>query len=147
MKMTIEEMFETICENPNHPDKLSFEENFSHYGYYSSKYANLTGSPFPSGEEVIAEDDCFSYYYAKNVLKGRFIQGEKAISKNAKYSYLYAKNVLKGAFPEGEDIISKYSAYSYYYAVYIIKERFPQGELIISENSHYWKKYKENFKF
>lgn len=32
---------------------------------------------------------------------------EKAIAKSIKYSYYYARDVLKGPFPLGEDTISK----------------------------------------
>jgi hypothetical protein len=46
-----------------------------------------------------------AYYYALQVLKGRFQDGEKAISTDAEYSYRYAKDVLKDRFEAGESAI------------------------------------------
>ena len=36
---------------------------------------------------------------------GRFLLGEKAISEDGVYSYFYAKNVIKGRFEIGEAAI------------------------------------------
>jgi hypothetical protein len=43
-----------------------------------------------------------AYWYAKDVLKGRFPEGEKAIATDPVVSYAYARDVLKARFQEGE---------------------------------------------
>ena len=81
-------------------------------------------------EPTIAKDTYYSYYYAKEILKGRFELGEPAIAKNSFYSYSYA-GILNGPFPLGEPVISKNETYSYYYANYVLKKDFYlDGKLI-----------------
>ncbi|NIO44988.1 MAG: hypothetical protein GTN36_05555, partial [Candidatus Aenigmarchaeota archaeon] len=50
---------------------------------------------------------CYSYNYAKDVIKDRFEKGEEAISKNAQYSYYYAEDVIKDRWEKGEEAILK----------------------------------------
>lgn len=73
----------------------------------------------------------WSYEYAKNTLKDRFLLGEAKISKDNIYSLLYARDVIKGRFELGEKVISEHVLYALLYAIDIIKERFPQGEGIL----------------
>jgi len=65
--------------------------------YYKAE--NL-GKRIPKLEPIICKEAFYSYYYAKDVIKGRFILGEPAISKDAYWSYCYAKNVIKGRLPD-----------------------------------------------
>ena len=58
-------------------------------------------------EKYIAKSAQYSYYYAKNILKGPFPLGEEAIAKDTVYANEYAKEVLKGPFPAGEEAIAK----------------------------------------
>jgi len=44
-------------------------------------------------EQEALKSAYFSYYYAFDVLKGRFEKGENTISKDAKYSKSYRKNI------------------------------------------------------
>jgi hypothetical protein len=59
----------------------------------------------PQLEEIISHNGYHSYFYAKDVLKSRFIEGEKAISKIPNYSLAYARYVLNSRFIEGEETI------------------------------------------
>jgi hypothetical protein len=93
-------------------------------------------------EPAIAKSAVYSYYYAKNVLEGKFPLGEPAIAKSSEYSYWYARYVLEGKFPLGEPAIAKSATYSYYYAIDVLKGRFPLGEPAIKLNIHLWKEYK-----
>ncbi len=101
--------------------KLALE--FPENAYFYAK--NVLKGRFEQGEEVISKDDYYSYYYAKDALKplgiDRFEKGEEAISKSTEYSYLYALNVLKGRFVKGEEAISKSAYFSYNYALYVLK--------------------------
>src|SRR5229473_7873340 len=55
----------------------------------------------------------YSYLYACNVIKGRFLKGEAAIAKSAHYAYLYTYYIIKGRWTEGEAAIAKSACYSY----------------------------------
>ena len=55
------------------------------------------------GEKAISKDQSYSYWYARDILKGRFLLGEQAISMDAWYSVEYAIHTLKGRFLLGED--------------------------------------------
>jgi hypothetical protein len=94
------------------------------------------GKRIPELENVIATNSYYSYRYARNIIKGKFIEGEKIISTDLKYSYWYAKDVLKGRFEEGEKIITTDPYSSYYYAKEIIKSPFHLGHPVIF-NSKY----------
>ena len=59
----------------------------------------------------------------QEVLK-RLRSAESAISKDAESSYYYALNILKGRFEKGENIISKDTECSELYKEYIIKIEF-----------------------
>jgi hypothetical protein len=49
----------------------------------------------PELESIILQDVCCAYYYAKDMVKGKWEEGEAVITTNAYYSYHYAKDVLK----------------------------------------------------
>ena len=47
------------------------------------------------------------FYYAYNIIGGRWEPGERIIIKNPCYTYMYACNVIKGRWPEAESYIKK----------------------------------------
>jgi hypothetical protein len=96
-------------------------------------------------EPAIAKSAEYSYYYAKNVIHGKFPLGEAAIAKDSYYSYYYARDVLKGRFPLGEPAIAKDAEYSYWYAKYVLKGEFPLGEPAIKRDKKNWKGYCAEF--
>ena len=51
---------------------------------------------------VELEEPEWSYWYARDVLHGRFPEGETEIASDAEWSYRYARDVLHARFPEGE---------------------------------------------
>jgi len=106
------------------------------------KARNL-GLRTPELELVISKDSQCSYWYARNVIEGKFILGEPAISKSAYCSFHYARYVIKGKFILGEPVISKDVQFSYLYAKEIIKGRLPDlmHNQMILENNEYTKEY------
>lgn len=48
----------------------------------------------------------WAYWYAREVLKGRFEEGESVIATDAEWSYYYACDVLNGRFILAEPIIA-----------------------------------------
>jgi len=107
------------------------------------KKARKLGKRIPELEPVISKNAYFSYWYAMDVIKGRFILGEPAISKNAGSSFYYATDVIKDRFILGEPTISKNAHYSYWYATDIIKGKLPDfmHNQIILDNNEYTKEY------
>ncbi|MCM8774686.1 MAG: hypothetical protein NC820_08185 [Candidatus Omnitrophica bacterium] len=79
-------------------------------------------------ENIIAKGAGASFYYARYILRNRFLKGEDAIAKDAYYSYWYSKNVLKAPFRKGEKSIAKNVEMSNWYAQVVLKERFRKGE-------------------
>jgi len=58
------------------------------------------GKRIPKLEPAISKDAQCSYFYARDVIKDRFILGEAVIIKNAQYSCWYARYVIKGRLPD-----------------------------------------------
>ena len=69
-------------------------------------------------------DPRFSYYYARNIIEGRFPEGEAAMATDSYCAYYYARDVIKGRFPEGEEVIAKDPEYSKKYL-----EAFPDAKI------------------
>jgi hypothetical protein len=113
------------------------EKNIDTDSRYSYFYArDVLKGPFPLGEKTIATNYVYSYFYALDVLKRPFLLGEKNIAKVGYYSYLYAKDVLKGPFKLGEEAIAKDADYSCWYAKDILKGPFPLGEKTICKSPY-----------
>ena len=80
------------------------------------------GERIPELEDVISTNSYFSYLYARDVIKNRFIEGEKSIATDLECSYYYAHDVLKGPFHLGHPIIFKsYYKNDYLYFLKYIK--------------------------
>jgi len=111
--------------------------------YYKAK---KSGKRMPELELTISKDAQYSYFYARDVIKGRWELAEPAISKDALYSYYYARNIIKGKFISGEAVISKNARYSYWYAINVIKGKLPDfmHNQMILNNDEFAKEYVES---
>ena len=63
----------------NRKDKDKLEWCISKDAKASFRYTSVTGERFKIGEDAIASDPYYSFYYARNVLKGSFPAGEEAM--------------------------------------------------------------------
>ena len=60
-------------------------------------------------------DPQYSYRYACDVIKGKWVEGEAIIATDPRYAYWYVRNVIKGRWLEGEltimfsDYVSDYA--------------------------------------
>ena len=88
-------------------------------------------------EEIISKDHRYSFFYARDIIKGTWEEGEKSIINDSLISYYYARQVIKGPWDKGENIISKHPEWSCYYAIDVIKGPFEKCHSII---------FKSNFK-
>ena len=59
----------------------------------------------PEYENSIITNDIYSYFYARDIIKGPFKEGEEKISQDSYASYLYARDVIQGPFLLGHNII------------------------------------------
>jgi hypothetical protein len=55
------------------PESLDFyKERLTKVPQFAYEHAKILGRRFPEGEAAIAKDPYSAYYYAKDVIKGRF---------------------------------------------------------------------------
>lgn len=103
---------------------------------------------------IIARSSKLSFYYACNVIQGRWTGGENAVKRTPEFAYHYAVSILaedpewphaNGRWPEAEPVIMKSGFEACMYAVYILKHRWPEAEPYISK-SNWWQEYKDKFK-
>ena len=100
---------------------------------YRHALGTLNG-PFPEGEAIIATSAFWSYKYAEDVLKGRFLLGEPLIFADDSTLAGYMAFALTDPIPELEGRISKSAKLSYAYSRYIIKGRWELGEKTICKS-------------
>jgi len=62
--------------------------------------AHEAGKRLPELEHIVLNDSWYSYRYALNVVKGRWIEAEDIIMNDSIYSSYYAVNVIEGKLPE-----------------------------------------------
>jgi len=62
--------------------------------------AHGAGERSPEIEDIILTNSWCSYFYARDVIKGRWIEAEDIIMTESEDSYLYARDVIKGKLPE-----------------------------------------------
>jgi hypothetical protein len=75
--------------------------------------------------EVFSQYPYWAYWYARQVLKGRWARAEKVIASSPKWALEYAKWVIGGRFELAETAIRR-SQYAQEYADFI---KFAQGFL------------------
>ena len=56
-------------------------------------YAMHNSMPFPEGEDAIATDPYYAYWYAYNVLHGRFPKGEPVILADDSFGPIYKMDI------------------------------------------------------
>ena len=98
---------------------------------------------------IIKREPGYIHWYAKEVIKGRWIEMEPYIMREPYYIYNYARNVMHGRWVEAEQYIMKSPPWACQYAVYIIEDRWEEAEQYIIKDNDWWKQYcwKLNVKF
>jgi len=103
----------------------------------------------PQWEHIIAESAEYSYKYATEIIKGRFIAGERAICQTSDWAFFYASDVIKGKWKDGEGAILKSPKKVYEYALEVLDERWPEGEKALIDayvfDSQYLRDYIRDF--
>ena len=88
---------------------------------------------WPQAEHTIMASE-YANLYAREVIKGRWPQAEPYIIQNPVSAYSYARDVIKGRWPEAEPYIMQHPGWTYYYAHDVIKGRWLQAEPTMMEN-------------
>jgi hypothetical protein len=107
--------------------------------YEAYNYIIKNGTHFREiieAEELIAKNPQYAFFYAKNIVRGRWLTGEPAILKNPEWCYNYVKEVVQERLPKCEAVIATSAYYACEYAIKIIKDRFPEGEAAIAKDPH-----------
>jgi hypothetical protein len=87
--------------------------------------------------EILASGDTEeAYYYARNVIQGRWAEAEPFIMKDPEWTYAYARSVIRGRWAEAEPHIMKDSEWAYSYAREVIQGRWAEAEPIIMKDPH-----------
>ena len=97
------------------------------WAFYRAAYGLRT--PYPKGEPAIAQDAYYSYRYAFDVIKGRFIAGEPTISQHAEWAYNYAREIIKDRWVEAEPAIIQSEWAKYYFSHF--QDQFTEHEKVL----------------
>jgi len=62
--------------------------------------ATSSGKRLLELEDIILTSPWFSYLYARDIIKGRWVEAEDIIMTHPQYAYLYALFVIDGKLPE-----------------------------------------------
>jgi hypothetical protein len=76
----------------------------------------------------------WAYWYARNVIQGRWPEAEPVIMGNPDAAYQYAQDVIQGRWPEAEPVIMGNPDAAYWYARDVIQGRWPEAEPVIMSN-------------
>lgn len=107
-------------------------------------YAERNGI-FPEGEPAILKDPYFTFFYAKDIIKGRFPEGEKILARTPYWAHRYACEVINGRFPRGEPILLTDPQWACYYAIEALGSRFYEAEPLIAKDRLYAVQYNNRF--
>jgi len=75
-------------------------EEFPPSANLAYKKARRAGKRLPELEHIILTSLFYSYFYAMDVIKDRWIEAEDIIMLDPVGSYLYAVNLIKGKLPD-----------------------------------------------
>lgn len=90
-------------------------------------------------EEYIKWDPKWAFYYALDVIGDRWVEAEECIMRDSKCAYKYAYNVLKDRWVEGEEFIKRNPGCAYWYASDIIRDRWDISNRILGCSQYYLK--------
>jgi len=135
-------------------------------GIFMSKTA-LERNPESEKDILESQDPKAAYYYAKNVIKGRWPEAEDIIRQSFVYGLWYVQYILKERWPEFEPQIAQdtFKAYEYavatgkrfleaepyimkdpemafHYANAVLRNKWPEAEPYIKQDEYYWSRYK-----
>lgn len=113
----------------NKPEKLDY------YFDYGESIKHLIGRNYNQNFypiiHIIKKSTKWSFMYARDIIKGRWISGEEAIAKSSYYSYFYAKEIVKGRWSEGERAIMANNTHWHWYIDDVLKRIGSNAEHVV----------------
>ena len=105
---------------------------------YAYWYANnVIKGRWVEFEPLILTDPHWTYMYACDVIKGRWVEAEPIILTDPYWAYLYARDVIQGRWAEAEPLILTEAEWTYVYARDVIQGRWAEAEPIILTDAEY----------
>lgn len=98
-----------IYEYFDEPKSLSLYDKVNNsMGYLKTSYAwgsSVTSDKLEPVLNVIKKSPELAYYYAKNIIEGRWPEGEPAIIKAPDWACMYARDIMHDRWIEAEPVI------------------------------------------
>jgi hypothetical protein len=92
-------------------------------------------------EPLIMKDPYWAYLYAKHVIRGRWAEAEPYVMKDPEWAYAYAGEVIRGRWAEAEPLLMKKPSSAYYYARDVIRDRWVEAEPLIMKDPEWAYEY------
>jgi len=86
----------------------------------------------------------WAYWYAFNIIKGRWPEAEATIMTSPQWAFWYSYNVIKGRWPEAEETIMSDPKWVYMYARYVIGGSWPEAEETIMSDLEWASRYRKH---
>ena len=83
----------------------------------------------------------WAFWYAKNVIHGRWIDAEPHIMQDPKWVYCYAIEFFHGRWFDAEKYVVEYPLWACQYAINVIRGRWPDAESCIMGDPFWAIKY------
>jgi hypothetical protein len=100
-------------------------------------------------ESLVENMEFALYYYAHNIMHGRWPEAEARIATSPQYAYYYALGVIGGRWAPAEELLStmgiSHARWAYYYANEILHQPWPEAEHVISTECVWWRRYASRF--
>lgn len=121
----------------NHGRNNDFESCIVQDAQYSYLYArDIIKDRWLEAESVIMQDVYYAHLYARDIIKGRWQEAEPTIMKSPSCLLRYIEDVIQCRWLEAEHLILAYGAtYAYSYARFIIKGRWKEAEPVIMQDA------------
>lgn len=108
-------------------------------------YAKKRGLRVPEAEEAIMRSPRYSYYYTRDIIRGRWLEAEPVIKKSPFWAYRYSRDVIYRRWTEAEPYIMQEPLWAYWYAKDVIGGRWLEAESYIEQDESVWNDYKRYF--
>ena len=82
-----------------------------------------------------------AYWRLCNKISTDIEADKRAIVQHPNWAYYYARDVIEGRWPEAEPFIMQDPARAYYYARDVIEGRWPEAEPVIKQSAKWAMKY------
>ena len=118
------------------PNKLkgSWDDVIEHHPELAWEKYKHNPEELKKREHLWIQSAEYVYWYARFVIKGRWLEGESVIVTNPHWARRYAEYIIEGRWPEAEPYIMKDPDSAFWYAKFVIKGCWPEAEPYIERD-------------